>query len=183
MTVFADRIKETTTTTGTGSLTLLGAALGFGSFSSRYATGDNIYYTLVSGFTWEVGIGTFTSPSTLARTTILASSSSDTILTLAAGTKEVFVTIPANAITPKQISLTLGRSANTPDYVRAYSISDATVTPNSRINMWASANNDSYEMDAFNCSAYCAVAGTITAYITAIPGPVAGQYNFQYTVT
>ena len=93
----ADRVQETSTTTGTGSVTLDGATTGYQTFSSVLSTGDTTYYTIAdqSGSNWEVGLGTFTSPSTLARTTILASSNSGSVVTFGAGTKNVFITYPA----------------------------------------------------------------------------------------
>jgi hypothetical protein len=95
--VLADRVKETTTTTGTGTLTLAGAATGFQSFSV-IGNGNTTYYAISSsgGSQWEVGIGTYTSSgTTLARTTILASSNSGATVNLSAGSKDVFVTSPA----------------------------------------------------------------------------------------
>jgi hypothetical protein len=91
--ISADRIKETSTTTGTGSVTLDGAVSGFRAFDVVMDTNDTCYYCIVDGTSWEVGFGTFTSPGTLARTTIL-SSSTGSILSLAVGTKEVFLTVP-----------------------------------------------------------------------------------------
>ena len=97
--VVADRVKETTTTTGTGTVTLLGASTGFQSFA---AVGDanTTYYTIAaqSGNEWEVGIGTYTSSgTTLARTTVFSNSSGTqpSALNFSAGTKDVFVTYPA----------------------------------------------------------------------------------------
>ena len=97
--VVKDRVKETTTTTGTGTVTLLGAATGFQSFA---AVGDTntTYYTIAAqtGTEWEVGIGTYaTSGTTLARTTVLSNSSATqpSALNFSAGTKDVFVTYPA----------------------------------------------------------------------------------------
>ena len=95
--IVADRVQETSTTTGTGSLTLGGAVTGFQAFSSVLSTGDTTYYTIADqgGANWEVGLGTFTSPSTLARTTILSSSNAGSAVNFTAGTKSVFVTYPA----------------------------------------------------------------------------------------
>ena len=97
--VLADRVKETTTTTGTGTVTLLGAATGFQSFA---VVGDanTTFYTIASqtGNEWEVGVGTYaTSGTTLARTTVLSNSSATqpSALNFSAGTKDVFVTYPA----------------------------------------------------------------------------------------
>ena len=95
--VLADRVKETTTTTGTGTVTLLGASTGFQSFA---AVGDanTTYYTIAGQTTseWEVGIGTYaTSGTTLARTVVLSSSNSGSAVNFSAGTKDVFVTYPS----------------------------------------------------------------------------------------
>lgn len=95
--VLADRVKETTTTTGTGTVTLLGASTGYQSFSA-IGNGNNTYYTIAgqTGSEWEVGIGTYTSAgTTLARTTVIASSNSGSLVNFSAGTKDVFVTYPA----------------------------------------------------------------------------------------
>jgi hypothetical protein len=96
--VLADRIKETTTTTGTGSVTLLGPVIGFQSFSV-IGNGNTTYYTIAGQGTseWEVGVGTYTaSGTTLSRDTVLASSAgAPTKTNFSGGTKDVFVTYPA----------------------------------------------------------------------------------------
>jgi hypothetical protein len=92
--VIKDRVKETSTTTGTGTLTLAGAATGYQSFAA-IGDGNTTYYTIVGGTQWEVGIGTYTSSgTTLSRDTVLSSSTGSKI-DLAAGTKDVFVTYPS----------------------------------------------------------------------------------------
>lgn len=92
--VVKDRVKETTNTTGTGTLTLNGAADGFQSFSV-IGDGNTCYYAIVSTNDWEVGLGTYTaSGTTLSRDTVLESSNSGSLLTLT-GTSDVFVTYPA----------------------------------------------------------------------------------------
>ena len=95
--IVADRVQETSTTTGTGNFTLGGAVTGFQAFSSVLASADTTYYTIADqgGANWEVGLGTFTSPSTLARTTILSSSNAGSAVNFTAGTKSVFITYPA----------------------------------------------------------------------------------------
>ena len=96
--VLKDRVKETSTTTGTGTFTLAGASTGFQSFSA-IGNGNTTYYAIAlqGGSEWEVGIGTYTSSgTTLARTTVLASSNSGSAVNFSAGTKDVFVTMPAD---------------------------------------------------------------------------------------
>lgn len=95
--VLKDRVRETTTTTGTGTVTLAGAVTGFQSFS---VVGDanTTYYTIAGQGTneWEVGIGTYTaSGTTLSRDTVLESSNGGALVPFSAGTKDVFVTYPA----------------------------------------------------------------------------------------
>ena len=95
--VVKDRIRETTTTTGIGTLTLAGAVSGFDAFS-EVGNANTTYYSVVhrDANEWEVGIGTYTSSgTTLARTTVLASSNSGSATSFAAGTKDVFCTYPA----------------------------------------------------------------------------------------
>ena len=97
-----DNVMESSTTTGTGYFTLAGAITGFSTFSSRYSTGDMLYYAIKevdaaggpSG-AWEVGIGTYSAANTLTRTTVLSSSNSDAAVNFASGTKRVFVTLVA----------------------------------------------------------------------------------------
>jgi hypothetical protein len=97
--VVKDRVKETTTTTGTGTVTLSGASPGFQSFSV-IGDGNTTYYAITAATTedWEVGLGTYTaSGTTLARTTVLSSSSGGAAINFGIGSKDVFVTYPAVA--------------------------------------------------------------------------------------
>lgn len=97
--VVKDRIKESSSTAGTGTLTLAGAATGFRSFAD-IGNGNTTYYAIVdtTAGTWEVGIGTYTSSgTTLSRDTVLSNSSGTTSkISFAANSKEVFVTYPAS---------------------------------------------------------------------------------------
>lgn len=95
--VVADRVQETTTTTGTGTVVLGGAVIGFQSFAV-IGNGNQTYYTIAdqSGSNWEVGIGTYYLANvSLARTTILASSNANAAVSFTSGPKSVFVTYPA----------------------------------------------------------------------------------------
>ena len=94
--VISDRIKESSTTTGTGTLTLGGALTGFETFTANLSNGDTTYYCCTDNTDFEVGLGTFTtSGTTLARTTILASSNSNNAVNWSSGTRTVFCTLPA----------------------------------------------------------------------------------------
>lgn len=96
--VLADRVRETTTTTGTGSVTLGGAYTGFQTFSAAIGNTNTTYYTIANVVTgeWEVGIGTYTSSgNTLSRDTVLSSSNAGSPVIFGSGTKDVFVTQPA----------------------------------------------------------------------------------------
>ena len=98
--VINDRVKETSTTTGTGTLNLSGAVTGFETFVAGVGDGNTTYYAIVNrdADEWEVGLGTVTDASTdtLARTTVITSSNSDSATDFSAGTKDVFVTLPAS---------------------------------------------------------------------------------------
>ena len=94
--IVKDRVQETTSTTGTGTLTLSGAVSGYQTFSSAIGNGNTTYYSITDGVNWEVGIGTVAA-GTLSRDTVLSNSLGTTaLITFAAGVKNVFVTYPAD---------------------------------------------------------------------------------------
>ena len=131
--VLKDRVKETSTTAGTGTLTLAGASAGFQSFAA-VGNGNTTYYAIVDSTagTWEVGIGTYTSSgTTLSRDTVLSSSNSGSLVTFSSNSKDVFVTYPSEksvyedasnvvvqqtfgAITATSAALTTGTISTTP---------------------------------------------------------------------
>ena len=94
--IIKDRVRESTTTTGTADFTLAGAVTDFYGFADVMANGDTTWYcaVLTGGGGWEVGLATFSSPSTLQRTTVLASSTGSKI-SFGAGTKDLFMDLPA----------------------------------------------------------------------------------------
>jgi acetyltransferase-like isoleucine patch superfamily enzyme len=120
--VLADRVKETTTVTGTTSpMTLLGAATGYQTFAA-IGNANVTYYTIAgqTGGEWEVGIGTYTSSgTTLSRDTVLASSNAGALVNFSAGTKDVWCDYPA------------GRAVQGAD---GYIENDATISVSSTIN-------------------------------------------------
>ena len=97
--VINDRVKEISTTTGTGTLTLGGAQTGFETFSAGIGASNTTYYAIYNQDTneWEVGLGTLNAgATTLARTTVITSSNSDNLVDFTSGTKDVFCTLPAS---------------------------------------------------------------------------------------
>ena len=93
-----DRVKETTATTGTGDITLAGAVDGFQTFGAVLANADTTYYAIShrDANEWEVGLGTYdSSAGTIARTTVLESSNSGSAVSFTSGTKDIFITLPA----------------------------------------------------------------------------------------
>lgn len=98
--VYADRVQETSTTTGTGTYSLAGAVTGFQTFVAGVGNGNTCYYCAENGTDWEVGLGTVTdaAPDTLARTTVLASSNAGAAVNWAAGTRNLFVTLPGSLV-------------------------------------------------------------------------------------
>ena len=106
--VVYDRVKETTAVVGTGTATLLGAAIGFQSFAV-VGNGNTTYYCIADqgGANWEVGLGTYTlSGTTLARTTVLSSSNAGALVSFTSGTKDVFVTYPSERSVHQDQTLT-----------------------------------------------------------------------------
>ena len=104
--VIADRVRETSTTTGTGTLTLDGAVTGYRTFSSGIGNSNTCYYAITLGSAWEVGIGTV-SAGQLARTTVLKSSNADSAVSFAAGTKDVFATYAGDKAVDTDVIQTL----------------------------------------------------------------------------
>lgn len=113
MPAFADRVKDTSTTTGTGSLTLANSApSGFRTFASAFgAVSTVVRYAIGGGAEWEVGTGTFNGTTGLTRDVVLASSNSNALVSFSAGTKDVFSTVAADDLKVGRIgkSLALAR--------------------------------------------------------------------------
>jgi hypothetical protein len=97
---YADRVKETTTTAGSGTITLAGAVAAYQAFSAAFPTGTTrVDYLLIDGNAWEVGDGTYNSAgTTLARENVYASSNSNSLLTLSGGIVVVICDLPAQAL-------------------------------------------------------------------------------------
>jgi len=96
--ITADRVRDTSTSTGTGNFTVSGTApTGFRTLSAVLSVSDTFYYAIQGqgSSEWEVGLGTYSSANVFARTTILSSSNSGSVVTFSAGTKDVFLTLAA----------------------------------------------------------------------------------------
>ena len=127
--VLADRVQETTTTTGTGTVTLAGAVSGFQSFAA-VGNGNTTFYTIAdsSGSNWEIGIGTYTSSgTTLSRDTVLSSSNSGSLVNFPAGAKNVFVTFPASSTLYALNNTTIAASGIIPSGVNATALGPITI--------------------------------------------------------
>ena len=97
--VLNDRVRETTTTTGTGAVALGGAVSGFETFAAGIGNSNTVYYAIVNenSTEFEVGLGTLDGDSSdLTRTTPISSSNSDSAVDFSSGTKDVFCTLPAS---------------------------------------------------------------------------------------
>jgi len=130
-----NRVKETTTTTGTGTITVSGTApTGFQTFASALADGDTTYYQLTDGTDWEIGLGTWDETAgTLARTTIFESSNSNSAVNWGAGSKDVFIVMPA-----EKVSGTTSYSATSDLPLTANQVGDqAFVTANNNLYIWS----------------------------------------------
>jgi hypothetical protein len=126
--VLKDRVQETSVSTGTGTVTLDGAVAGYQSFATSTPSGSIVYYCIVAqtGTDWEVGYGTFTSPDQLSRTVVYSSSNAGALVNFPAGTKNVFVTYPAeqaifqetngDVLIPSGILTVLGANATNPTF-------------------------------------------------------------------
>lgn len=110
----ADRVKETSTSTGATTFALAGAVVGFRAFSSVCSVGDTFYYVIDSdsGSEWETGLGTYSAANTLTRTTVYASSNSGSIVTFSAGTKNVYISLTGRQI--DTVSASPSASTGTP---------------------------------------------------------------------
>lgn len=97
MPVVADRVRDTSTTTGTGAVTLSGTApSGFRTFATAFGSSSTLVrYAIVGGAEWEVGTGTFNGTTGLTRESVVASSNANALVSFSAGTKDVFSTVSA----------------------------------------------------------------------------------------
>jgi hypothetical protein len=127
MALVKDRVMETTTSTGTGTINLAGAKTGYRAFSDAFTTGDSVYYAIVGGAEWEVGTGTVTtgSPWTLSRTPV-SSSNANALVSFAAGTKDVYCTITADVAMQSATQTLTNKTLDAPTIINGYTEEVAT---------------------------------------------------------
>lgn len=121
--IVADRVAETSTTTGTGALTLAAAITGYQRFSAVMSTNDTCFYTIVAvdvngnpSGDWECGLGTYSSANTLTRTTPQASTNSNNAVNFAAGTKHVYIGATAKYLVAPNIQSVTSAATVTPTF-------------------------------------------------------------------
>jgi hypothetical protein len=156
--VLADRVKESTTTTGTGTVTLLGAAPGFQSFAV-VGNANTTYYTIAGQTSneWEVGIGTYTASGTLlARTTVLSNSAGTqpSALSFSAGTKDVFVTYPAEKSINQDASGNVGIGTTSPT---------STLSVTGTANVTGNVTLGDATTDTVTVNGYMAIGGAVSS--------------------
>jgi hypothetical protein len=186
--VLKDRVKETSSSSGTGSITLGGAFPGYQTFNAAIATGSTVYYTihnLTAGVDteWEVGLGTFTSPATLARNTVLSSSNSGSLtpFTAGAGGLEVFITQPAEeAVYLNQATGKVEIGGNGTNTVSFTNVNTANLVANSATLQFGTVNHvPSDGLDIAN-KAY---VDTTTVGLTIHQAVVVARLNTNYSAT
>jgi hypothetical protein len=93
----ADRVLETSTTSGTGTLTLAGAKSGFVTFTSSFAIGEPFWYCVEDGSDFEIGVGQLATSTTMTRLSVIRSSNANALVSFSSNAKDVFCTLPNNS--------------------------------------------------------------------------------------
>ena len=178
--VLNDRVKETTTTTGTGTFTLAGAVTGFETFGTGVGNSNTTYYavTLPGTAEFEVGLGTLSSDSsTIARTTVISSSNSDNAVNFSAGTKTIFCTLPASktVFLDGSGNATLGADLSVGDdlTVEGGVIELKNTGAQSELRMYCEASNAHYA--ALKAPAHSDFAGNTTLTLPATTDTIVGR--------
>jgi hypothetical protein len=162
--ITADRVRDTSTTAGSGAFSVSGTApTGYQTFSAVLSVSNTFYYSIQHQTLneWEVGLGTYSSANTFARTTIYSSSNSGSAVTFSAGTKDVFITMAAARSPQLDASGNVTALGLVPIRVLASTANSATPT----------LNTDSYDMMVITGQTL-----SITSFTTNLTGtPVNGQ--------
>lgn len=181
-----DRVRESSTTEGTGPFTLAGAVAGFVSFASVFQTSvDPLYYAIVGGAEWEVGQGRLTDSTTLERTTVLASSNAGAAVDFAAGDKDVFCTAPGLAVPlTARVTVDFGTArpaarSKTFDVTVRGAQTGMAVVASAALDMPAGVSADELEMDPITVAGRVTAANTVRLLVSSARGPLARQRNIN----
>jgi hypothetical protein len=179
MALMADRVRETTTTAGTGTVTLDGAAIGYQSFGTAFGSGALVYYVIAGPVEWEIGIGT-TGAGTLARTTVLQSTNGDALVPFSAGQKDVFcayvadravTTSDAAALTNKTIDSYTNFVGANQLHIKCKAMANLAKGTVCKITGW-NAGENAVEVDAMTSTADLAFGVMYTALTTGSFGEI-----------
>jgi hypothetical protein len=171
--IVEDRVRETSTTTGTGPITTAGAPGGFQTFGSVMNVGDTCWYAIVMpGSAWETGSGTYTGTNTLARTTIISSSNAGAAVNFGVGSKDVFICQPAKtAAAFPSGTLMLFQQSSAPIYwTKQTTHNDKALRVVSGAASFGGFNAFSTVMAQFNTQLFTNTIGTIASHGHGVPG-------------
>lgn len=142
--ITADRVKQISTSTGTGTFVLSSSITGFRTFASVLAVSDTFWYAIAAfpGSEWEVGLGTYSAANTITRTTVLASSNAGSAVTFSAGDKEVFITAAASKFLQQDSTGSYGNFTAGTITGSGLTITGTSLLASSRIRTWTATDTD-----------------------------------------
>ena len=142
--ITADRVRQTSTSTGTGTIVLSGSLSGFRTFASVLAVSDTFWYAIASfpGSEWEVGLGTYSALNTITRTTVLASSNAGAAVVFSAGDKEVFITAAASKFLQQDSTGSYGNFTAGTITGSGLTVTGTSVLGSGRVRGWTATDTD-----------------------------------------
>ena len=183
--IVADRVQETTNSTGTGAYTLGGAVPGFQTFASEVSNTDTVYYSITDNVNFEVGLGTYASSGgTITRTAVFTSSNSNNAVNWGIGTKNIFLTYPADKAVLEDASnnVTIGNNLVVGGTVDGRDVA-ADGTKLDYISVTQAVNLDQMETDIAALANGMVYKGDWNAGSGSFPGGGAAQTGWFYYVS